>query len=150
MDISIALPRNGPDRSIWAMSRINNIAYNDIPSVLIVDDEIIERITAVEALKGAGFETVDACNVAEAVFALEMVSGIRVVLTDIDLRGSLDGIVLAACVDRRWPSVGIIMTSGKIEPMPGDVPSRACFLRKPYCEARMLATVRGMIEQSVP
>jgi two-component system, response regulator PdtaR len=132
------------------MSPAHDPAHNGSPSVLIVDDEIIERTSTAETLKNAGFYTVDACNVAEAVFALEMVSGIRVVLTDIDLRDSLDGIVLAACVDRRWPSVGIIMTSGKIEPMPGDVPSRACFLRKPYCEARMLATVRGMIEQSVP
>jgi len=132
------------------MYPMHSVAYSGRPSVLIVDDEIIERHSTVESLKIAGFETVDVCNVAEAVFALEMVSGIRVVLTDIDLGDSLDGIVLAACVDRRWPSVGIIMTSGKIEPMPGDVPSRACFLRKPYCEARMLATVRGMIEQSVP
>jgi two-component system, response regulator PdtaR len=132
------------------MSPMNNIAHTGRPSILIVDDEIIERTSTVESLKIAGYQTVDVCNVAEAVFALEMVSGIRVVLTDIDLRGGLDGIVLAACVDRRWPRVGIIMTSGKIEPMPGDVPSRACFLRKPYCEARMLATVRGMIEQSVP
>jgi DNA-binding NtrC family response regulator len=132
------------------MSPMQNLIHRGRPAVLVVDDEIIERTSAIEALQTAGFETVDACNVAEAVLALEMVSSIRVVLTDLDLRGGLDGIVLAACVDRRWPSIGIIMTSGKIEPMPGDVPSRACFLRKPYAEARMLDRVREMIESNTP
>ena len=78
---------------------------------------------------------------------MENLYTIRVVITDIDLRGRLDGIVLAACIDRRWPKVGIIMTSGKVEPVPGDVPSGACFLRKPYARARMLAAVRGIIAQ---
>jgi DNA-binding NtrC family response regulator len=78
---------------------------------------------------------------------LENRGNIRVVITDIDLRSGLDGIVLAACIDRRWPNVGIIMTSGKVEPVPGDVPSRARFLRKPYARARMLDAVRGIIEQ---
>lgn len=117
------------------------------PTVLIVEDEVIERMAAVELLEVAGYDAVDVCNAADAVCALENIDNIRVVITDIDLRSGFDGIVLAACVDRRWPGVGIIMTSGRIEPMPGDVPSRACFLRKPYARARMLDAVRGIIAQ---
>ena len=67
------------------MSAVHGSTDAGSPPVLIVDDEIIERNSTVETLKNAGFGTVDACNVAEAVIALEMVSGIRVVLTDIDL-----------------------------------------------------------------
>lgn len=132
------------------MSQVYSMTHSSRPAILVVDDEIIEREAAVETLKDAGFETVDVCSVAEAVFALEMISSIRVVLTDICLQDDLSGIVLAACVDRRWPGVGIVMTSGKFDPLPGDVPSRACFLRKPYAEARMLEAVRAMIEQSAP
>jgi DNA-binding NtrC family response regulator len=117
------------------------------PAVLVVEDEVIERMAAVEGLEIAGYEAIDVCSAADAVCALENLDTIRVVITDIDLRGRLDGIVLAACIDRRWPKVGIIMTSGKVEPVPGDVPSRACFLRKPYARARMLDAVRGIIAQ---
>jgi DNA-binding NtrC family response regulator len=117
------------------------------PVVLVVEDEIVARQAAVEMLEIAGYQAVDVCTAADAVCALERFENIRIVITDIDLHSSIDGIVLAACIDRRWPDVGIIMTSGKVVPVPGDVPSRARFLPKPYAEARMLATVRGIIAQ---
>jgi DNA-binding NtrC family response regulator len=117
------------------------------PLVLVVEDEIVARKSAVEMLEIAGYEAVDACTAADAVCALEKFDTIRLVITDIDLHSSIDGIVLAACIDRRWPDVGIIMTSGKVVPVPGDVPSRARFLPKPYAEARMLDAVRGIIAQ---
>lgn len=129
------------------MYPVSSASHAQKPAVLIVEDEIIERMAAVDVLEVAGYEAFDVCTAADAVCALENRDNIRVVITDIDLRSGLDGIVLAACIDRRWPNVGIIMTSGKVEPVPGDVPSRARFLRKPYARARMLDAVRGIIEQ---
>ena|ERR1700712_3239099 len=124
-----------------------DLPIRDRPAVLVVDDEAFSRLAAAEMLQSAGFEALEACNSAEAVLALEGSSKVRVLITDIDLRAGINGIVLAACVDRRWPTVGIIMTSGKVRPVPGDVPSRARFLPKPYCEAKMLAAVRGAMRE---
>jgi DNA-binding NtrC family response regulator len=126
---------------------MSNLLRRDGPAILIVDDEACQRIAAAEMLNAAGFEALEACSAAEAVLTLESASNIRVLVTDIDLSAGINGIVLAACVDRRWPAVRIIMTSGKVKPLPGDVPSRARFLPKPYAEARMLAAVREMIGQ---
>ena len=124
---------------------MSKLTHRDRPAVLIVDNEDFQRIAAAEMLQAAGFKALEARSGAEAVLALEDSSNIRVLVTDIDLSAGINGIVLAACVDRRWPTIGIIMTSGKVLPMPGDVPSRAHFLPKPYTEAKMLAAVRGMI-----
>ena len=98
----------------------------------------------------AGYQVLEAGSADAALHFFETNADIKLLFTDVSMPGVINGADLSRQVAERWPKVGIIMTSGKIEPMPGDVPSRACFLRKPYCEARMLATVRGMIEQSVP
>jgi CheY-like chemotaxis protein len=138
-----------PALSGYAVSPMINLPSRDRPAVLVVDDESFSRLSTAEMLHSAGFEALEACSGAEAVLALEGSTKIRVLVTDIDLRAGINGIVLAACVDRRWPTVGIIMTSGKVRPLPGDVPSRAHFLPKPYCEAKMLAAIRGIIEHRV-
>lgn len=124
---------------------MSNLPVSGRPTVLVVDDEALARLSAAEMLHAAGFEALEACSGAEAVLTLEGSTKICVLVTDIDLRVGINGIVLAACVDRRWPTVGIIMTSGKVRPQPGDVPSRARFLPKPYAETKMLAAVRGLI-----
>jgi DNA-binding NtrC family response regulator len=122
----------------------------DLPSsnrstILVVEDEDIERVAAVEIIHSAGFDAIEVSTGAEAVLALEGLNSIRILITDIDLKTSISGIVLAACVDHRWPAVGIIMTSGNVRPRPGDVPNKARFLPKPYTAAKMLAAIRGMV-----
>ncbi|MCJ2020577.1 response regulator [Methylobacterium sp. E-065] len=126
---------------------MSNLLLCDRPAILIVDDEACQRMAAAEMLQAAGFKALEASSAAEAVLTLESVNKIHVLVTDIDLRGGINGIVLAACVDCRWPHINIIMTSGKVLPVPGDVPSRARFLPKPYADARMLSAVREMIGQ---
>ena len=56
---------------------------------------------------------------------------IDVVLTDIDMPGSMDGLMLAVAVRNRWPPVQIVVMSGKQHPTSDDLPSRARFLEKP-------------------
>lgn len=57
---------------------------------------------------------------------------IRVVFTDIEMPGSMDGLKLAAYVRDRWPPVAIIVTSGRVLPDEGLVPADGAFLAKPY------------------
>ncbi|MDP4025508.1 response regulator [Methylobacterium sp. NEAU 140] len=123
------------------------LAISGKPLVLVVEDEAITRMAAVVMLCEAGYEAVEADSGPAAVLVLEERTGIRVMLTDIDMPAGLDGIKLAACVHRRWPGVGIIMTSGKVRPAPGDVPSGARFIAKPYAEASVLAEIGRIVAQ---
>jgi CheY-like chemotaxis protein len=82
------------------------------PVVLIVEDEFLLRMSAVEMIEEAGFEIVEAGNADEAITILESRSDIRVVFTDIQMPGSMDGLKLAAAVRHRWPPIKIIATSG--------------------------------------
>jgi CheY-like chemotaxis protein len=84
--------------------------------VLIVEDELLIGAMMAEVISDAGFEVVEAPNADEGLRILEGHPGIRVVLTDIDMPGSMDGLELACAIRHRWPGIEIIVTSGKWRP----------------------------------
>jgi CheY-like chemotaxis protein len=106
--------------------------------VLIVEDEFLLRINAVEMIEEAGFDVVDAGNADEAIAILENRSDIRVIFTDIQMPGSMDGLKLAAAVRGRWPPIKIIATSGQYLIREGDLPEGGVFLSKPYTSDSIL------------
>jgi CheY-like chemotaxis protein len=67
------------------------------PAVLIVEDEPLVRLCAVETVEGVGFEGIEAANADEAIRILESRSDIRVVFTDLHMPGAMDGPQARAC-----------------------------------------------------
>ena len=102
------------------------------PIVLIVEDEFLLRMSAVAMIEDAGFEVLEAGDADEAITMLESRSDIRLVFTDIQMPGSMDGLKLAAAVKGRWPPIKIIATSGRHLICDSDLPEGALFLSKPY------------------
>jgi len=102
------------------------------PVVLVVEDEMLIRMDAAGIVRGAGFEVLEAANAAAAIKILEVRDDIRVVFTDVDMPGSMDGLRLAAAVRGRWPPIELILTSGRQRPDARALPERARFLAKPY------------------
>ena len=82
------------------------------PVVLAVEDEPLILMLAVDMIRDAGFEPLWASNAEEAIRILESRDDIRIVFTDINMPGSMDGIKLAQAVRGRWPPIRIIVTSG--------------------------------------
>ena len=113
--------------------------------VLVVEDETFIRMDAVEMLGAAGFHVVEAANADEAIKELEQNSGIQIIFTDIDMPGSMNGLKLAAAVRDRWPPVKIIATSGHFEIHPGDLPSGARFISKPYQPAQVANAIWDLV-----
>jgi CheY-like chemotaxis protein len=81
--------------------------------VLIVEDEFLLRLDAVDFMGGCGFTMYEAGNADEAIQLLELHDDIRVVFTDINMPGSMDGLKLAHYVRGRWPPIKLIITSGQ-------------------------------------
>jgi CheY-like chemotaxis protein len=109
-------------------------------AVLIVEDEPLVRLSAVQAVASAGFEVIEAASADEAIRILECRSDIRVVFTDIQMPGPMDGLKLARAVRDRWPPIKIIVTSGRELATACDLPEGGRFFAKPYdpiqiCEA---------------
>jgi two-component system, response regulator PdtaR len=102
--------------------------------VLVVEDEPLIRMAAVDLVENAGYAALEAGNADEAIRILEQRADIRLVFTDIDMPGTMDGLKLARLVRDRWPPVHIILVSGKTLVDRGDLPSGAEFFPKPYAE----------------
>jgi len=116
-----------------------------LPIVLVVEDEPILRMNAVTIVEDAGFEAIEASNADEAVAILESRNDIRIVFTDIDMPGSMDGLKLAAAVRGRWPPIELILTSGHVDVRKEDMPARGVFLPKPYDPHRVAKTLQGFL-----
>ena len=112
--------------------------------VLLVEDEILLRMNAVEIIEEGGFDVLEAANADEAIAILESRSDIRVIFTDIQMPGSMDGLKLAAAVRGRWPPIKIIATSGRYVLNEGELPEGGVFLSKPYTPDGVLVALRGL------
>lgn len=105
--------------------------------VLVVEDEPLQRMMAIDLVEDAGFEAIGAADAEEAVRILEARSDICIVFTDIDMPGSIDGMMLAAAIRDRWPPIEIIITSGHIREEEVVLPVRGVFFPKPYDTRRV-------------
>ena len=114
--------------------------------ILVVEDDPLQRLGMIDLVEDAGFAAIEARDADQAVEILENRPDIRVVFTDIDMPGSMDGLRLAAAVRKRWPPIEIIVTSGGRRPALEELPVRASFLPKPLVPAdaiRMLRSFAG-------
>jgi CheY-like chemotaxis protein len=105
--------------------------------VLVVEDEPLTLMGAVDLVEEEGFEAISARNADDAIIILENRDDVSVIFTDINMPGSMDGLKLAHAVRDRWPPIDIIVTSaldlgGPQRPPHRRMPARGIFLRKPY------------------
>lgn len=115
------------------------------PVVLVVEDEPLLRMMAVEVVEEAGFVALEAGNADEAVALLESRSDIALLFTDINMPGSMDGLKLAHAVRGRWPPIKILLVSGQVRLQPSQLPSSSRFVGKPYRAAVMVEELRSLV-----
>lgn len=108
--------------------------------LLVVEDEPLIRLDLVQILEEAGFEVFSAGN-ADSAMPILLSECIDLVLTDIDMPGSMDGLRLASAVRDRWPPVQIVVMSGKKEPLTSEMPPGARFIGKPFGTNKLLQAV---------
>lgn len=111
------------------------MSYPPLPSpckVLVVEDEPLLRLDAIDLIEEAGFEVVEATNADQALRLLERDPDICILFTDVDMPGSMDGVKLAHLVRLRWPPVAILVCSGHLKVTQTTLPENGRFFSKPY------------------
>ena len=98
--------------------------------IVVVDDDVFERMGASDMFSDAGYRVLEAGNADEALQLFETNADIKLLFTDVSMPGSMSGSDLARYVAERWPSIGIIITSGR--PRPLKLPLSMLFHAKPY------------------
>jgi DNA-binding NtrC family response regulator len=118
------------------------------PIVLVVEDEFLILMAAIETFVEAGFEAIGALNADKAMLALESRDDVRVLFTDINMPGSMDGLGLAHAVKKRWPPIHLLITSALRIPDDRALPVGGRFFRKPYDPSFVTESIRELTAES--
>ena len=101
-------------------------------SILVVDDEALIRINLAAFFEDEGFQVFEAGNADEAIGILAANPSIQVVLTDVQMPGSMDGVKLAHYVHKRFPPTLLVVASGAVRLTAADLPEHSMFIAKPF------------------
>ena len=116
------------------------------PALLLVEDDVVTRVTLADELRSCGFKVLEASNADGAITILETVA-VHLVLADIALPGGRSGLDVAEAARLLRPAPHIVLTSGQTE---AEHLRRAqelgTFVQKPYSPARVVEVVRRVLD----
>jgi CheY-like chemotaxis protein len=132
---------------------MGQIQIKEQPSILVVEDEVLVRLELVDLIEELGFRVYEAGNADDAIRVMETNPSIQVLITDIDMPGSMDGLKLSHYVRNKWPPVKIVVASGHVRVNLTELPEEGIFLNKPYDTARirnLLANISAQFKDGDP
>jgi two-component system, response regulator PdtaR len=112
-------------------------------TVLVVEDDVLLRYVLAEQLRDMCLIVVEAEHADSAITYLGSGGPCDLVVSDIQMPGSLDGLGLARYVRDAFPQLPIILVSGQAAPS-DDVDG---FLRKPYAEDEITMLVAAILQR---
>ena len=109
---------------------------------LIVEDEYLIRLTIAEVLADDGFAVLEAATADEALGLLQRNPDIGLLLTDIQLPGSIDGLELVRRARERAPGLPVIYMTGRgVAAASGG---NEIVLAKPFLPSEVCAAARRL------
>jgi PAS domain S-box-containing protein len=141
-NVELWLPR-APEPAETEDSPVAPAAGSGRGTVLLVDDEVLIRMSTADMLAEAGYEVVEASSAEEALKLFDGGARIDMLVTDHMMSGMTGGELAHVVRDRR-PDLPVLIISGYAETdgMPSDLPR----LTKPFREADLIAVVRQMTD----
>ncbi len=118
------------------------------PLALVVDDEELLRLYAARPLEEHGFKVIEAEDPTAALRVLESHHDVRLLFTDIQMPGTLDGMDLVREAHARWPNVLLVITSGQTRPSRAEIPDDGRFVSKLYRAAELFNEVDDLMRKS--
>lgn len=117
-------------------------------NVLVVDDDVLIRLSIAGYLRECGFTVLEADGPGEAITIFEAGVDIDLVFSDVQMPGDMDGFGLARWVRAHRPGVKVILASGVVKASTAavDLCEHDSFLQKPYHEQQVVQHIRALLE----
>lgn len=118
-----------------------------MPTVLVVEDEMLIRLHVADHLRDCGFEVLEAADGSTAIEILQAEHRVDVVFTDVTLPGQPDGLGLARWIRSRRPRLPVLLTSGQITASHvEEIGNAELFFAKPCDYDAVAARIRELLE----
>jgi len=115
------------------------------PVILLVEDDPFIRWESADALRQAGFAVLEAADADSAMAILQSRGDVSLLFTDVEMPGVIDGLELARRARDMWPTLRILVTSGRGAPPERTLPVRGRFVSKPYAQEEILRDIDRML-----
>jgi DNA-binding NtrC family response regulator len=119
-------------------------------TVLIVEDEILIRMSSAATLEDAGFHTLEAGSSAEALEMLLSNKDISLLMTDVRLPGEMDGLDLVELVCRNHPAIRSMVVSGTTSARDAGNAGALGYLSKPYMADSLVLAMNNLVHGIAP
>ena len=123
---------------------LDGAALGEGATILIVEDEFLIRIMLSENLIELGYNVLEACNADEALGVLVQ-SAPELVVTDIRMPGTMDGLGLHARIRNTHPALPIIIVSAHTDYL-ATLDEQTQFIPKPYPFDMLSEVVRHTLQ----
>jgi CheY-like chemotaxis protein len=115
----------------------------DRGTILVVEDEVLERMAIADRLRQASYEVVEAGNAHEALEILRHSGEVKLIISDIGMPGSIDGVELARLARSEYPEIKIVLASGHLASL--DWVEHDGYFRKPYDARDIIRHIETLI-----
>ncbi|HEY1748637.1 MAG TPA: response regulator [Xanthobacteraceae bacterium] len=115
------------------------VALRD-PVLLVVEDEVLIRLSTSDFLRNEGFTVLEAGSAREALTVLNARYDVSVVITDIHMSGEFEGLELIREIRRSFPAVKIVTASAYQITEPVEA-----VITKPYSLERLSSVIKSLI-----
>lgn len=117
-------------------------------AILVVEDDVLIRLSISEILRECGYTVYETGNVAEAQAIFQAGLAVDVVFSDVQMPGEQNGFDLARWVRAHHPDTPVILTSGvaRMAEDAADLCGQADFVSKPYDHGSILMRMRALLE----
>jgi two-component system, response regulator PdtaR len=115
------------------------VALRD-PVLLVVEDEVLIRISVCDFLRNAGFTIIEAGSAREALAMLKARGDVALVLTDIHMSGAMEGLELIREIRKSYPAIKVITASAYRSSEPVEA-----MITKPYSLQSLLGIIKSVL-----
>ena len=119
------------------------------PVILVVDDEALLRMLAVENFEDSGYEVLEAKDGHEAIAILKDRPDIQAIFTDVQMPGNPDGFGVAREARDVIPNCAVIVVSARQWPESGDLQPGMRFITKPYSGSNVVEMFNEMLSTEI-
>ena len=119
--------------------------------ILVVEDEPVIRFLVAEGLAEAGFDVCEAEDGDRASVLIEdCPTPFTLLVTDIHMPGTLNGLAVASLMRVRHPSIPVIYTTGRPDALGavGRLRDNEALLAKPFAPSDLLSLARRLLAKS--
>jgi PAS domain S-box-containing protein len=149
--VKLYLPEVTDDKNTL-IPPVKKILSESLPTgtekILVVDDELRVRKTAVRILRKLGYEVIEASSGEDALDSIKENKNIELMFSDIMMPGGMSGRQLASIVSMEYPEIKIQLTTGfeNVDITKNNADADFPLLKKPYDQRDLATTLRELLD----